>query len=250
MLDHGQRIAALILFAIALTAWLVVAIRWQPGAIPPSDPYWAEADSLRHLSDSLRRDSLRRVREARWEQKKDSFRRVDNARFARWAQERQLRYDSARLADSLWRDSVGWHYASSQRKIDTILDLNHTDTSQLRLIRGIGAYKARRIMRYGQLLGGYCSPAQLLDAEMADLQLDTLLRFFTADPRDVQRIAVNRCRPEQMTRHPYLRFTQAKALYEYRRAHVHIDSIAELRNVRELTEEDINRLAPYLSFAP
>lgn len=250
MLSREQRIGTLILFGLALAAWLFVAIRWQPGAAPQSEIDFAALDSIRHAQDSLRRDSLKRVREARWEQKKDSFCRADDARFARWAAERQERFDSARLADSLWRDSVGWFPAARHRKIDTILDLNHTDTAELQLIRGIGRYKAQRIVRYGEQLGGYYSPTQLTDEALAELRLDTLLRYFTAQPQDVRRIPLNRARVEQLARHPYLRFTQAKALYEYRRVHARVDSVGQLKELSELTEDDIRRLAPYLDLSP
>ena len=247
MLDHGQRIAALILFAIALTAWLVVAIRWQPGAIPPSDPYWAEADSLRHLSDSLRRDSLRRVREARWEQKKDSFRRVDDARFARWAQERQLRYDSARLADSLWRDSVGFRFPKRIKK-DTILNLNRCDTAELQLIRGIGPYAAKRIASYREQLGGFYSLDQLSDSTLAPLHIDTLVSHFFINPEDVRTMPVNRSSIQALQQHPYLRFQQAKAVYNLRRQKIRLRSLDDLRTLNEFSEQELERLAPYLSF--
>lgn len=246
MLSREQRIGAILLFVIALSAWLFVAL-WPQKNLPEAVEEAISIDSIYTRYDNRRIDSLRAIREAKWQAKKDSFRRIDDLRFANWARERQLRYDSARLADSLWRDSVGWTYARHVKK-DTILNLNHCDSSELQYICGIGAYKARRILRYGRELGGYCSPNQLIDEALGDLHLDSLRRFFTADSSEVQQIVVNRCSTDQLSRHPYLRYAQAKAIYNYRRLHVRIDNLDQLRTLPELSAEDIVRLAPYLSF--
>ena len=246
MLSKEQYIGAAILLVLAIGTWLFVALRPQTN-IEVRENEWSRRDSLRAMQDSLRRDSLRQVREARWQHKKDSFRRLDDQRFAAWTKERQLRYDSFRLTDSLWRDSVGWHYARHAKK-DTILDLNRTDTAELQFIRGIGAYKARRIMQYGQQLGGYYSPQQLCDSALADLHLDTLLACFTAQPEDVQRMDINHCSADKMARHPYMRYQQAKAIYEYRRQHVQLTQPEDLLAIPGLTSTWIERITPYLSF--
>ena len=246
MLDKEQYIGAAALFLIAITGWLFVAL------YPQSDPSFPEIeinrrDSLYAMQSVHRRDSLRALRDARWQSYKDSCYRVDSRRFALWAAERRQRYDSARLADSLWRDSVGWRYAQHIKK-DTILDLNHCDTTELQYIRGIGSYKARRIMRYGQELGGYYSPNQLTDEALSDLHLDSLLHYFTADSTEVQCIDVNSSSADRLYRHPYLRYAQAKAIYNYRRKYVRLDSITQLENLQELEKSDINRIKFYLCF--
>lgn len=248
ILAKEQRVGAFILFGIALAAWLFVAI-WQT---PPEDtsdsgkPHkksWAERKDSIRLADSLRYIQWKTEREQRY----DSFRYADSLRFIEWSRERQQRYDSFRRADSLWRDSVGMHYVRREKK-DTILDLNHCDTTDLLYIRGIGSYTAIRIIEYREQLGGYYSPSQLTDEPFARCHLDTLLSHFTADTNDVQTIPVNACSIDRLQRHPYLRYKQAKAIYTLRREHVRLHSIDDLRALPELTEEELDRIAPYLSF--
>ena len=181
------------------------------------------------------------------EQRYDSFHIADSLRRETWKQERQQQYDSFRLADSLWRDSVGWRFATHIKK-DTILDLNRCDTSELQFIRGIGRFTAVQIVKYREQLGGFYSPTQLTDEPLSKCHLDTLLTHFIADAKDVQPIAVNSCSLERLQRHPYLRFNQAKAIYNLRRQRVRFYSIEDLKTLPELSEEDLNRLAPYLSF--
>lgn len=142
---------------------------------------------------------------------------------------------------------MGWRYTKRIKK-DTVLDLNHTDTAELQLIRGVGRFIAKQIVRYGEQLGGYYSPLQLTDEPLAQLGLDTLLAHFTADPADVSTIRVNSCSIETLRRHPYLRYEQAKAIYTLRRKYVVLHSIEELQELEELTEDELTRIAPYLSF--
>lgn len=246
LLTKKQHIGAAVLFGIALIAWFIVAI-WpsEPSAPPkPKKKSWAERrDSIR-LADSLRYVEWQEAREKQY----DSARLAIKQRGEAWKREREQLWDSIRTADSLWRDSVGWHHAAKREKKDTIIDLNHCDTTDLMLIRGIGPYTAIQIVTYREQLGGYYSPTQLMDEPFAKCRLDTLLETFTTNPADVQTIDVNTCSTDRLQRHPYLRFEQAKAIYALRRRKIKLSSMEDLRVLPELSEEDIERLTPYLSF--
>ena len=249
MLAKEQYIGAIVLLGIAIAIWVFIAVysASHPASIPEDEWSWAQVDSLRRDSIAqarVRRDSLR---EARWERYKDSCRRADDARFAAWTAERQLRYDSFRLADSLWRDSVGWRYVKMEKK-DTILDLNTADTTELMYIRGIGRYTARRIIAYREQLGGFYSPEQLRDEELKKLGTDTLINHFIASPEHTRKIDVNRCSAATLSRHPYLRYEQAKAIYHYRRLHARIKQIEELYAIDGLDSLTIERMQYYLRF--
>jgi len=251
MLAKEQYIGAAALLVIAVAAWVFVITHGEKrdGALnnEEANGEWARLDSLR--KDSVERVRARRdsLREARWEHIKDSFRQIDDARFAQWTEERQQRYDSFHIADSLWRDSVGWRYIKHEKK-DTVLDLNKADTTELMLIRGIGRYKAQRIVRYREQLGGFYSPEQLCDEALRDLRLDSVVRCFIASPEDIRKIAVNHCGTETLSKHPYLRFNQAKAIYQLRRKYIRIERIEDLEILPELDKNDINRIKFYLSF--
>ena len=143
---------------------------------------------------------------------------------------------------------------------DTVIELNSADTAALCLIRGIGPYSAVRIIRYRSALGGYVSPEQL--RELADMPwdregsdeghtpipLDSILPHLTAAVDSVKPMAVNRISAERLMRHPYLTFEQARDIYELRRKRIRLNGIEELRGVPSLTDSDLVRIAPYLSF--
>lgn len=245
ILAKEQRIGALILFGIAIIAWIVMALypSTPPAPETPKKKSWAERKDSIRLADSLRYVQWKEEREQRY----DSFRMADSLRHEAWKIERQRRWDSMRIADSLWRDSVGMRFTKRVKK-DTVLDLNHCDTTELQLLRGIGRFTALQIVRYREQLGGFYSPLQLTDEPFADYHLDTLLHHFTADSTAIQTLNVNRCSTAALQRHPYLRFQQAKSIYTLRRQRIHLHSIDDLRSLPDLTPSDLSRLTPYLSF--
>ena len=258
ILAPEQRKAGAFLLGLALVAWLVMAlwpVQEDGEEKKPSKKPWSERrDSIR-LADSMRFVQWKADREARY----DSFFRADSIRHEQWKVERQAKWDSMRVerqakwdsmrkADSVWRDSVGMKFFAPRVKKDTILDLNHCDTTELLLIRGIGRYTAVQIVRYRERLGGFYSTEQLRDEVFDKLSLDTLLYRFTADVEAVQRMDVNKCSIDRLQRHPYIRYEQAKAIYDLRRKKVHLESIEYLRALPEMTEEDLQRVAPYLRF--
>ncbi len=130
---------------------------------------------------------------------------------------------------------------------DIILEINTADTAQLATVAGRGL--ARRIVSYRKMLGGYHSTAQLSEVyDMTDEKLAMLLPHVTIDTTHIRRINVNKASVEQLKRHPYINFYQAKAIYELRRAKRKLNSIDELRHLEEFSPSDIERINHYLSF--
>ena len=134
-------------------------------------------------------------------------------------------------------------------KKDTILNLRTADTTELKMIRGIGSYRAKMIIRYREQLGGYVRIEQMLEAKGMDKVIaDSILPHFYLDSVIIKKMPVNKMRPESLQRHPYLNFEQAKAIYEYRRRHIRIRNVEELYKIDKLTDNDIKKLSIYLDF--
>ena len=154
--------------------------------------------------------------------------------------------DSAKI-DSVHMDSLPkWN----STKKDTILNLRTADTTELKLIRGIGSYRAKMIVRYREQLGGYAQVEQIMEARGMDKVIaDSILPHFYIDSVVVNKIPINHIRPEVLQRHPYLNFEQAKAIYEYRRKHIRIKSAEELKKIKGLSPTDIEKILIYLDFS-
>ena len=132
---------------------------------------------------------------------------------------------------------------------DTILNLRTADTVELKMIHGIGSYRARQIVRYREQLGGFVSVEQVLEAKgMENVDADSLLAHFWIDSVKIEVMNVNSVGVQRLSRHPYLRFEQAQAIYELRRKKIRLDSIQQLQQIECISAETLEKIAPYLNF--
>ena len=125
------------------------------------------------------------------------------------------------------------------------LVLNGADTAALKKVPGIGSGFARRIVRYGEQLGGYYSVDQLREIE--GFPEDALSYFVVQDPQ-VRKLNVNKLTLNQLRQHPYLNFFQAQAIVDYRRLKGPLKDLNDLRLVKDFTPEAIERLRPYVEY--
>ena len=133
-------------------------------------------------------------------------------------------------------------------KRDTILNIRTADTTELKMIRGIGSYRARQVVRYREQLGGVVRVEQVLEAKGMEQVADSVLKNFVLDSVVVNPMNINKVGVQRLSKHPYLRFEQAKAIYELRRKYVRLDSIEQLYELDCLSEEAIQKITPYLNF--
>lgn len=133
------------------------------------------------------------------------------------------------------------------KKIDSTqrVVLNTADTAVLRTVPGIGKHFAYEIVKHGQRLGGYVSVDQL---DEIDYFPQESKRYFIIQQPAPQLLNLNQLTLQQLRRHPYINFYQAKAIVEYRRLHGPLKSLNDLRLSRDFPPEQIARLEPYVSF--
>ena len=123
--------------------------------------------------------------------------------------------------------------------------LNTADTTQLRTVPGIGAYYAKEIVRYGQWLGGYVSVDQLDEIEGFPQESK---KYFVIQGASPKKLNVNKLSLQQLRKHPYINYYQAKTILDYRRLHGKITSLDDLRLSKDFPPEAIRRLEPYVEF--
>ena len=130
------------------------------------------------------------------------------------------------------------------------IDINKADTSQLKLLRGIGQVLSSRIIKYRNLLGGFVGKDQfreiygLKDSVLA--QMDTLT--FVEETFVPNRLNVNELSDYQLSRHPYISKKLAQAIGAYRFQHGNFERIKDLNDIQLLDSLTLARIAPYISF--
>ncbi len=132
-------------------------------------------------------------------------------------------------------------------KIDSTqhIVLNTADTNQLKKVPGIGSYYAKEIVRHGKWLGGYVTVDQLDEIDGFPSEAK---KYFVVERPTPQRINVNRLTLQQLRRHPYINYYQAKTIVDYRRLHGDIHSLQDLRFSRDFPPEAIRQLEPYVEY--
>lgn len=124
--------------------------------------------------------------------------------------------------------------------------LNLADTTQLRKVPGIGSYFARKIVEYRERLGGYYRVQQLLEIE--DFPETAVGFFIIPDETELRKININRLSLNELKKHPYLNFYQARQIVDFRRLHGRLDNLQQLRLSRDFPPEAIERLEPYVEY--
>lgn len=157
-------------------------------------------------------------------------------------QERTHSYTSRRYSDT---DSASVHRYPTKLMVGETIELSTADTTLLQRVPGIGPYFARAIVNYGRRLGGYVRLEQLDEIENFPSEAKD---FFTLTPVVTTKLNVNTLTLEQLKRHPYLNFYQARAITDYRRQHGPINDLSELRLLPEFTSEELARLQPYVEY--
>lgn len=179
---------------------------------------------------------------------RDSFRRQPYHERTVYVRTKVIYRDTAyqrghRLSDA-GHDSMAAHYQPKIRQGEHVI-LNTADTTQLKTVPGIGPYFARKIVEYGERLGGYVSVDQLDEIENFPLDAKRYLVIEHPSPR---KLNLNRLSLNELRRHPYINFYRARAITDYRRLHGPLKSLDDLRLSKDFPPEAIERLKPYVEY--
>lgn len=139
------------------------------------------------------------------------------------------------------------HYAARKR---LTFELNSADTLDLQQLRGIGPCFARRIVNYRTALGGFVSKTQL--QEVYGLPPETyrsIAPYLTLDASQVKKLNPNTATLNELKRHPYIDYYQARAIVDYRKNGHTYHNASDLLLVHLMTDSIVQRLTPYLIFS-
>lgn len=126
------------------------------------------------------------------------------------------------------------------------IDINHSDTTALKQIPGIGSYYASKICKYRERLGGFVSISQIKEIE--GLPNDIEIWFSIDVSPNVRKIRINQASFKELVAHPYLNFEQVKVITRHIHNYGRLTSWKDLKFYPEFSEKDFQRLTPYISF--
>ena len=241
----------------------------QPVETFPFDPNTADSTTLLRLGLSpwqVRSIYRYRAKHGRYH-KPDDFKRLPGLTNEQWerlmpqiristdfqyVETKQTYQESVDEMEEI-EEKLGMSYAAlrdtsyHQEKIrpGQTIDINTADTAQLKMIPGIASKRAARIVAYRRSLGGFVNVEQAMEATELP---DSVLKYMTLSPVEVAKINVNKLSVQQLMKHPYLSFYQAKAIFEHRQNKGDLQSLDELSRLEGFRATDIDRLRHYISF--
>jgi len=128
-----------------------------------------------------------------------------------------------------------------------VVELNSADSLDLVQLRNIGPVFARRIIRFRDRLGGFMSTEQLKEVYgMDSARYYSLLPQIAIDASAAAQIDINTATIDDLKRHPYLDYYQAKAIVRLREERGPYSKIDDLQTIPIIDKETYTKIAPYI----
>lgn len=130
-----------------------------------------------------------------------------------------------------------------------VIDINLCTADELMQLRGIGEVLSGRIIKYRDLLGGFVTIEQLKEVYgLPEETYEAIKPQILIDPKMVNRIRINMADVDMLAGFPYIPWRTAQQIVSYKNHHGAFRSIDDLRQIRSLQPEWIEKIEPYLDF--
>ena len=226
---RGQWRAYFVLMTLLLALLALLIFRpFADGTPQPLDSSLLQQQIEQHGQQMA--DSAESRRQA-WRQRQRKYRRGDR---------RTYHYDTARR-----------HYDRHEYTRPPIptIELNSADTAELKLLPGIGSVFARRIVKFRALLGGFACKEQLLEVYGMDRErYEGIAQHIVVDTSALLKIDINSATLQELKKHPYLDYYQARAIVDYRKRVGLLRDREDLMKINLLDDSSINKIVPYIKY--
>ena len=132
--------------------------------------------------------------------------------------------------------------------LNLTIDINEADTSLFIKLPGIGSKLALRIINFREKLGGFYSVDQVGETfGIADSVFQKFKSRLICGTITIKKININTASAADLNKHPYINWSLANAIVQFRTQHGYFKTIAELEQLQLLDQGQLAKLLPYLS---
>ncbi|MCO6496933.1 MAG: helix-hairpin-helix domain-containing protein [Chitinophagaceae bacterium] len=129
-----------------------------------------------------------------------------------------------------------------------MVDINLADTTAFQTFPGIASKMSNRIINYRERLGGFVSIDQVAEVwPLPDSVFRKIKPYLTITSYSVRKFNLNTVDIDTLKTHPYLGYTLANTIIQYRNQHGNFKSLEDLRKLHSLNDALIEKLIPYLA---
>ncbi len=132
-------------------------------------------------------------------------------------------------------------------KQNITLEINSADSLQWMQLKGIKAGRARMILKYKSMLGGFYSIEQLKEVyTFNDSLYNSIKANLTVNPALIQKLKVNTVDFKTMVHHPYIKYDGTKCIFALKKnKKITAD---DLKNSSCFSREQLEKVLIYLDF--
>ena len=158
----------------------------------------------------------------------------------------------AEVSDNATQDNIAAtdHFPQPYEDVSAkvIIDINQASAEEWQQLRGVGPSFSKRIVNFRDKLGGFQSVQQVSETYgLPDSVFQKIVLQLRPSPV-LRKLKINTATVEELATHPYLRFSDARMIVNYREEHGAYTGAADLDKLYGLEESTKKKIAPYLSF--
>ncbi|XOV93226.1 MAG: helix-hairpin-helix domain-containing protein [Bacteroidota bacterium] len=139
---------------------------------------------------------------------------------------------------------------STIERNESIISINKASAMELQSIYGIGPTLSERIIKYRNLLGGFYSTAQLNEVYGLETRVIEEIESRVIIDSTLTMIDINSVEQKELSSHPYINYSLAKAILNYRKVHGPFQKKSDLKLIKIVSDSTFNKLSPYISVRP
>jgi competence protein ComEA len=129
-----------------------------------------------------------------------------------------------------------------------VVDINDADTATWKQLKGIGSAYAKRIVNFRTKLGGFVSVDQVAETYgLPDSVFQKVKQQLRLNNSSVNQIDINNSTLDELKAHPYIAFSVANAIVQYRNQHGKFSLVTDLQKIGAIDGSLFRKISPYLT---
>lgn len=129
-----------------------------------------------------------------------------------------------------------------------VVDINSADTTTWKQLKGIGSAYAKRIVNFRTKLGGFVSVEQVGETfGLPDSVFQKVKQQLHLNNSTISQIDVNNSTIDELKAHPYIGYSVANAIVQYRNQHGNFSAITDIRKIGAIDGALYQKISPYLT---
>jgi competence ComEA-like helix-hairpin-helix protein len=128
------------------------------------------------------------------------------------------------------------------------VDINAADTSAFIALPGIGSKLSKRIITFREKLGGFYAVSQVAETyNLPDSTFQKIEKYLVLNSKAIKKININSATVDELKAHPYINYSIANAIVQYRQQHGNFKTVNDIRKIMLISDDFFDKASPYLS---